>query len=383
MKQYLKVAFFLPLLSCNSTISEIIEIDLGRFDGTTISLSEIADDITYIPIDNDYPMSIYFQRIEIFDDTIYLTEKDIGMFALDMSGKMVKRYGSKGRGPGEYMYGNKFTIDREGRILYLLDMKNILKYSLDGTYLGKISLDKYAGNFKELRYKDSMLMLFEFIALGEAVYDWIAIDSSGNLIREKLNYIPSFKSTFGPGGGVYEFDKSIGYWNGYNDTVFSVAADMSYGVSFFIAPSELRWPRNDIEPALMPKYIGLHLILETERFIILKYFFKEQTLGFIDKRNKRSYKVSWQPVNHLDNNGGLPNDLDGGVPFQPKHYFEKNGVEYLVGFTQPVDILTRISSGDFSNSAVKCPEKKEALIKLAGKIVETDNSILTIVRLKK
>jgi len=305
------------------------------------------------------------------------------MFALDMSGKMVKRYGSKGRGPGEYMYGNKFTIDREGRILYLLDMKNILKYSLDGTYLGKISLDKYAGNFKELRYKDSMLMLFEFIALGEAVYDWIAIDSSGNLIREKLNYIPSFKSTFGPGGGVYEFDKSIGYWNGYNDTVFSVAADMSYGASFFIAPSELRWPRNDIEPALMPKYIGLHLILETERFIILKYFFKEQTLGFIDKRNKRSYKVGWQPVNPLDNNGGLPNDLDGGVPFQPTHYFEKNGVEYLVGFTQPVDILTRISSGDFSNSAVKCPEKKEALIKLAGKIVETDNSILTIVRLKK
>jgi hypothetical protein len=154
MKQYLKVAFFLPLLSCNSTISEIIEIDLGRFDGTTISLSEIADDITYIPIDNDYPISIYFQRIEIFDDTIYLTEKDIGMFALDMSGKMVKRYGSKGRGPGDYMYGNKFTIEREGRILYLLDMKNILKYSLDGTYLGKISLDKYAGNFKELRYID-------------------------------------------------------------------------------------------------------------------------------------------------------------------------------------------------------------------------------------
>lgn len=376
------MVFFLLLLSCNSPVNKITEIDLGRMEGTTTSLSEIADDITYISIDNEYPMSIYFQRIEIFDDTIYLTEKDIGMFALDMSGKMVKRYGSKGRGPGEYTYGNKFTIDREGRILYLLDMNSILKYSLDGTYLGKILLDKYPGNFTELRYNDSQLILFEFIALGEAVYDWIVIDSAGNLIREKLNYIPSFKSTFGPGGGVYEFDKSIGYWNGYNDTVFSVAADMSYGASFFIAPSELRWPRNDIEPALVSKYIGLHLILETERFIILKYFFNEQTLGFIDKQNKRSYKVSWQPVNHLDNNGGLPNDLDGGVPFEPKHYFEENGVEYLVGFTQPVDILTRISSGDFSNTAVKCPEKKEALIKLAGRIVETDNSILTIVRLK-
>jgi hypothetical protein len=376
------MVFFLPLLSCNSPVSKITEVDLENLNGEEITLSEIADDITYVPLDNDYPMSIYFQRIEIFDDAIYLTEKDIGMFALDMSGKMVKRYGSKGRGPGEYMYGNKFTIDRKGQILYLLDMKSILKYSLDGTYLGKISLDKYPGNFKELRFKDSQLILFEYIALGEAVYDWIVIDSSGNLVSEKLNYIPSFKSTFGPGGGVYEFDESIGYWNGYNDTVFSIAGDLGYSTSFLLAPSELRWPRNDIEPALVSKYIGLHLILETERFIILKYFFKEQTLGFIDKHIKRSYKVSWQPVNHLDNNGGLPNDLDGGVPFEPKHYFEENGVEYLVGFTQPVDILTRISSGDFSNSAAKYPEKKEALIKLAEEIKETDNSILTIVRLK-
>ncbi|MDZ7634775.1 MAG: 6-bladed beta-propeller [Bacteroidales bacterium] len=175
MKQYLYMVFFLPLLSCNSPVSKITEVDLENLNGEEITLSEIADDITYVPLDNDYPMSIYFQRIEILEDTIYLTEKDIGMFALDMSGKMVKRYGSKGRGPGEYMYGNKFTIDRKGQILYLLDMKSILKYSLDGTYLGKISLDKYPGNFKELRFKDSQLILFEYIALGEAVYDWIVM----------------------------------------------------------------------------------------------------------------------------------------------------------------------------------------------------------------
>ena len=373
---------FLLVASCRQITNEIIKVDFGKLNGTEITLSEIADDITYIPIDNDYPMSIYLQRIEIFDDTIYLTEKDNGMFALDMSGKMVRRYGNRGRGPGEYMYGNKFTIDRKGRILYLLEMNSIFKYSLDGTYLEKILLDKYPGNFTELRYKDSMLMLFEFIALGEAVYDWIVIDSSGNLVSEKLNLIPSFKSTFGPGGGVYEIDKNICYWNGYNDTVFSIAADMSCGASFFIAPSELRWPRNDMEPALMSKYIGLYLILETERFIILKYYFKEPTLGFIEKLNKRSYKVSWQLVNHLDNNGGLQNDLDGGVPFEPKHYFEKDGREYLVGYTQALDIISRVRSDDFKRYTPKSPKKKEVLDRLAENLKGTDNPLLTFVRLK-
>ena len=373
---------FLLVASCRQITNEIIKVDFGKLNGIEITLSEIADDITYIPIDNDYPMSIYLQRIEIFDDTIYLTEKDNGMFALDMSGKMVRRYGNRGRGPGEYMYGNKFTIDRKGRILYLLEMNSIFKYSLDGTYLEKILLDKYPGNFTELRYKDSMLMLFEFIALGEAVYDWIVIDSSGNLVSEKLNLIPSFKSTFGPGGGVYEIDKNICYWNGYNDTVFSIAADMSCGASFFIAPSELRWPRNDMEPALMSKYIGLYLILETERFIILKYYFKEPTLGFIEKLNKRSYKVSWQLVNHLDNNGGLQNDLDGGVPFEPKHYFEKDGREYLVGYTQALDIISRVRSDDFKRYTPKSPKKKEVLDRLAENLKGTDNPLLTFVRLK-
>lgn len=140
---------------------------------------------------------------------------------------MVRKYGNKGRCPGEYMYGPKFTIDRNGRILYLLEIDAILKFSLDGTYLGSISLDEYPGHFTELRFRDSRLIVFEYIALGEAVYDWIVIDTAGALIRDKHNYVPSFKSTFGPGGGVYEFGKSIYCWNAYSDTVFSIAQDLS------------------------------------------------------------------------------------------------------------------------------------------------------------
>ncbi len=375
--------FLLPLLlvaSCGSPDDEIIKVDFEKFGDTRITLSEIADDITYVPLDNDYPMSIYFLRAEIFNDTIYLLEKDNGMFALDMSGKMVRKYGSRGRGPGEYVYGFRFTIDRDNRILYLLDAKNILIYSLAGTYMGNISLEKNPGHFTELRFRDSLLMAFEFIAGGESVYDWIVIDTAGNPIMEKYNSVPSFKTNYGVPGGVYEYENTIQYWNSINDTVYSISPDLTYKTSLLFIPSELRYPRYDhtIGVKELNKYINLSLVLETDRFIVLRYFYKESALVLIDKGNRQTYRVTW-----LESNGGLLNDLDGGVPFEPKQYFREDGIEYLIGYTQPVNILTRLRTDDFRHSVPRYPAKKEALVKMSEKLKETDNALLTIVRLKK
>ena len=113
------LCFFLMTMSCSSPDNDIIEVDFERISDNKITLSAIADDITYVALDNNYPMSIFYW-VEIFNDTIYVDEKDNGMFSLDMTGKMIRRYGSRGRGPGEYVYGLRFTIDRENRIIFLL-----------------------------------------------------------------------------------------------------------------------------------------------------------------------------------------------------------------------------------------------------------------------
>ncbi|MDZ7634777.1 MAG: 6-bladed beta-propeller [Bacteroidales bacterium] len=170
---YLLIVFLIS--SCKSSDNEVIQIDLDKTSGTEITLASIADEISYVPLDNNYPMSIYFQRTEIIDDMIYLNEKDNGMFAVDNSGKMVRRYGNRGCGPGEYVLGFRYAIDRDGGVLYLLDKKKILKFSLDGPYLGDISLEKYPGGFSEIRFRDSEIICIRVYSYGEAVYDWIVI----------------------------------------------------------------------------------------------------------------------------------------------------------------------------------------------------------------
>lgn len=368
------------MISCNITDNEFIKVDFENLDGKEITLSEIADDISYIPLDNDYPMSIYFQRIEICNDTIYLNEKDNGMFALDISGEMIIRYGSRGRGPGEYVLGFRYAMDRDGRILYLLDKKKILKFSLDGPYLGDISLEKYPGNFSEIRFRDSKLVVFEYISYGDAVYDWIVIDTVGNLIKEKFNYVPSFKTNYGYPGGVFEYGDKIYYWNSTNDTVFSISVDLNYRASFLFAPSDYRLPKYDHTMGVYDfnKYINLSTVLETDSFIVLRYFYEKATLALIDKSTRKIYKATWSV-----NNGGLINDLDGGAPFEPKQYYKKDGREYLIGYTQPIEILGRTNSLDFKITFAEYPQKKKELIKIAERLKVTDNSLLTIVRLRK
>ena len=368
---------FLLVMSCSSTVNEIIEVDFERISDNEITLSAIADDITYMTLDNNYPMSIFY-GIELFNDTIYLDEKDNGMFAMDMSGKIIRRYGSRGRGPGEYVYGLRFTIDRGNRILYLLDRNNILKYSLNGTFLGSISLEKYPGHFSDIRFKNSLIIAFEFINVGKAVYNWIVLDTDGNLISEKYNSIPSFKTGWFFNEKTYELGSNTYYYNIYNDTVFSISPDLSYSTSFLFRPSELRWPRHHVDLAERFDYINVGRVFETRAFILLKYYYKKNNIAFINKNNGKSYKVTWE-----EENGGIKNDLDGGAPFEPKQYFEEDGREYLVGYTQALDIISRVHSNDYKNYTPIYPEKKEALTKIAENIKETDNALLTIVRLKK
>lgn len=364
-------------MSCTSPDIEIIEVDFERISDNEITLSAIADDITYVPLDNNYPMSIFY-GVEIFNDTIYLDEKDNAMFAMDMSGKIIRRYGSRGRGPGEYVYGLRFTTDRENRVIFLLDGKNILKYSLDGTFLGNISLEKYPGLFGDIKCKNSLIIAFEFINVGKAVNNWIVIDTEGNLISEKYNSITSFKTGWFFNERAYELDSNTYYYNIYNDTVFSISPDLSYSTSFLFRPSELRWPRHHVDLSEMTNYISDNLFFETRAFILLKYYYKENNIAFIDKSNGRSYKVTWE-----GKNGSIKNDLDGGAPFEPKDYFARDGREYLVGYTDAIDILTRLRSDDFKKYAPVYPEKKKALAGMAENINEADNALLTIVRLKK
>ena len=99
----------------------------------------------------------------------------------------------------------------------------------------------------------------------------------------------------------------------------------------------------------------------------------------IEKKSKKSFLTF---VENFES-GGITNDLDGGIDFQPVSYLAENEQEYVIGFFDPYKLKIHVASETFEKSVPTYPEKKRELEKLANSLKETDNPVLVLVRLKK
>jgi hypothetical protein len=377
--------YFLLLLlmsSCQSKDNNLYEFDPRQLVEKNISLSEIADDINYIPLDNSYPLGLIYDNVELINNSIYLSEKDIGILVFDRSGKMIRKIGSKGRGPGEYVYHFDFTVDTKTETTYVCDYNIIKIYSKNGKFIRSFSLVDYGDLINPIKCLNSSLFAFYSVQFENAEYKWIALDSSGNLIKKEKRKTPAFTSNSSIGQGAYIFQNNLTYWNSFNDTVFSILPDLTENLSFLFRPGEHRFPKSpkNIPIDELTKYMIVAQIFETDRFLMIRYFYKEKKdFLFVEKENRKSYLVNWD----FNGSSGILNDLDGGPSFVPKIYFKENGREFIAGLVNSIQFKTLESSDELKKMVPKYPEKKKELEKLANSLKETDNPVLMIVRLKK
>jgi hypothetical protein len=386
MKRIFLLILLFLIISCQSHQNSHYEFDPRALVDNKISLAEIADDIMYIPLDNHYLLSYIYHPI-LTNNSIFLKTRD-GLIAFNRNGEMARKIGNKGRGPGEYQYGNNFTVDNNKETVYVKDRdKKIKVYSRNGDFLRSIFLQEYAGEIEEIGFFDSQLFVFYYLQFGDAMYNWVILDTLGNVIKKKERTIPTFISGYDAGSGIYKFENNFFYWNSYNDTVYSIFADLSCKTSFLLRPGEHRLPKSNFDPSKNPSlYMSLSYIFETDHFLVCKYYYKKITIALIDKKSKKSFLTFLErEKNSADGNyvGGILNNLDGGIDFQPDSYFAENNYEYLIGSINPYEIKLHVSGNKFKNSNPKYPEKKKELEKLANSLKETDNPVLVLVRLKK
>ena len=378
-----KHLFFLFILSfsCKSPDNKLYEFYPRSLEENKMTLAKIADDIDYIPLDNSFPIGVIYENIEFINNSVYLSARDIGILVFDKEGKILRKIGSVGRGPGEYVVNFLFTVDQKTETVYVWDSDNIIKaYSKTGKYIRSFSPKEYGTIIAAVESFDSKLFVAYYINYDDVKYDWIFLDTLGKIIKTKERTIPTFMSGWYGSYGTDKVGNNMLYWNSYNDTVFSILPDLSYQASFIISPGEHRVPRSNFNPVVQFKqYMHIYKIIETSRFIMIRYYYKKQILLLVEKNNRNTSITDVGPGEA----GGIFNDLDGGTKFLPKSYFVKNGREYLCGLLNPLQIKTLITSSEFQNSNPKYPEKKKDLEKLANNLKETDNPVLMIVRLKK
>lgn len=370
---------FVFLFSCKNQYNSLYNFDPRSIDANEISLSDIADEISYIPLDNSFPIGMVF-NYEILNNSIYLSAKEVGILAFRRDGKFIRQIGSIGRGPGEYTYYMDFTFDDEKGTVYVEDSGNKIKvYSKAGEFMRSFSLQEYGEIIDAINFNDSRIFVSYILRTYESKYDYTIHDTLGQLIKKKDRTLPPFTTNWILNGGTYRFDYKLFFWNSFNDTIYSILPDLTSKASFIMSPGDHRFPRlkfYSFEEKL--KYLMIYYILETKRFIILKYFFNKPVLALIEKKDRKSFIVYLES----DGSNGIINNLDGGLSFLPENYFMENGREYLVELIFPYHLKSHIESLDFKNSSPKYHNKKIELEKLANSIKETDNPVLMLVRLK-
>ena len=78
-------------------------------------LEEIISDVYVVPLEtNDECLIDYYISSQFTPDMIYLLEgSSKQMFCFDLDGKFVKKFGDRGKGPGEYSSTNGMVVNYE------------------------------------------------------------------------------------------------------------------------------------------------------------------------------------------------------------------------------------------------------------------------------
>lgn len=378
---FLIVLFF----SCSSDKSTNIRIiDPRGIIEKKITLSEIANEITYIPISNEILFG--YINAELTDSLIFIKPTNDGLLAYYFNGTLKSRIGKRGRGPGEYRNVRSFTIDSNNRTVYILDPVNskILKYSMNGDFLQEIQIKSEGQSFfGEIILMNNNIYLFEGINQGFGKYDWLVLDTLGEIHNEKLNYIEKFPSFHGFIGNKQEtYNNFFYYWNQINDTIFEIN-NGEHKAAFLFAQGDFRFPKQKIQ-AISTEYFYPIKIYFTKDYLFFTYNYQFQNCtGIYIKSEEQLYAVNktLDPESYFG--PGIINDVDGGLPLIPISYYLNNkNEEFLIGEISPLELKAHVSSKTFMNSTSKFPKKKKELEKLANSLTENDNPVLMLVKLK-
>jgi len=203
MKKYLLLCILLGLIGCTNKESEtrnsekilcdkIMKMD-SEFDSIFIKAKEIEIDLgkdNYIG---------FIGKAILKNNKIYISgSRPAGIYVLSIEGKIIKKIGNVGSGPGEYRVIRDFDVDENGNI-FLLDTPNgrVSVFSDNGNFINSFPT-KYATNL--CTDNDDGYFLYNSAVEPKSGLNVIShFDKEGKLIKE---FCPVFTNVQIIGGTI-------------------------------------------------------------------------------------------------------------------------------------------------------------------------------------
>ena len=382
--------------------SKVINLDEAFKKNKKINLSDIADSVTFLPLETN--KNILVQKPNFYFSTNYIYYQSN---YFDWTGRFIGKIGIIGNGTYEEPEGIYNILYKDNH--FYSKATKFIEYDINGMPTGKVK------NIYTDKEYDNVRGLKEFFITGEnfAVYSYPSTiyffdkDFKISASRKVVNEYSSFPFINSIVNATYisYYNESVLFYNFVNDTIFSVTEKELEPRWIVRFNNELRLSNDCIlrYPELMNKVIGLiegkqssvsienaelikltdnkHMVwavYETNQYVFfimsemtfLSEFRKKKTptgyVVYFDKKTRETIRVDGR---------GFIDDMTGMEFFFPKlgGYDEK-----LMASIWPYELIEYIE---------KC--KKEGrkinprLLELSRTIKEDDNPILIFVHLKK
>ncbi len=342
--------------------SDVVEIHPDKFVETEMKLTDIAEELEYIQLDNTRLMRSW--QIKMTDKYIFVAARD-ELLQFDRKGTFIKTIGSKGQGPGEFLSCTNIALDAEGERIFVRNGSQALTYSFDGKFLGKMELPLVG--MVDIAYAKGNLYGISMVSFTQEQLPhlWMKTDSrSGEVLQEKANTGIEFDTdemTLRCNYTCASTDGTILYYNHLNDTIFRLG-NAQDETAYLFGQGDFRLTPKNMQHA--EYHLELKDIWDSDRYLFVDYRMeKKRQLCIYDKQTGTFSN---------DTDGEIMNDMDGILPFK-FHSTHFVGTESYM--------MQIVSAEDMKEALLASDDPK---LKAWGeKMLFDDNDILVLAKLRK
>jgi hypothetical protein len=353
-----------------------------------LKLSDIATDVEYVPLETT-AKSLIGKRIghcKLSRDYIFMIHGGILQFT--RNGKFVRQINTVGQGPGEGL-ARCCAFDEKKQLIYMYNnfTQNIMVYGFDGKYQRQFK-DPLVG-IKDFVYNmdcDSVgnILLSFSNEYGSMSYKYVVIDSSCKILHQEPNYdivelnahVFDIAFTDSP---FYSFKNTMFYRGHHNDTVYRIEHNKCVASYVIHVPNKLTLEQYVKVGAHMMGISdikgknSIYTIRESERYLFIRnMIYDEKHKRFLSLYDKHKHEF----IGNIDPE--ITNDIDGGINFE-KGYQDDT---YAYILLWPFEMKKKLTSAHFAKTKVLYPEKQKALKTMVDNLLDEDNPVVMLVKLK-
>ena len=404
MKRIIILVIPLLALSCNRVTerAEAPEYDRDEFfvvdyesilnNKSLVSLSELADNIEYIPLETNEQCLLRSTAKYYFTDEFIFVNNIEYILQFDRTGKFIKQIGKPGRGPGEIGLIRMLSVldDQKQLVVQTNWARKLYYFSYDGDFLRSLP-------FEDVLYIKSIpvesFLNFDACVYGHEDYMFALINTAGDTLDVVNNHY-KWENTSGRVMTMsyhlfvpfYFYNNTISFKSMHNDTVYHVVGDFikpEYLVDLgkYQLPQEYRVevPASGGFGEFADKSKGYRFcsVFEAdERLFISSSGYQDETqYNMIYDRRSGEGKLLLGKDNWP---GSIINDIDGGPDFWPKGSVNDSTLYMPI---LPLDLKKKELQDKIKNSGVET-HNVAPLIQMIDSLDENDNPVLMVVNLK-